>query len=69
MYKTKGVEPNLKFEMNKRYKLDALKVLTQYNLPNNNGGWINNWHTCHKHGTTVCNDSITGHNATGATTQ
>ena len=31
MYKAKGVEPNSKVEMNKRYKQDALEVLTQYN--------------------------------------
>ena len=31
MYKAKGVEPSSKVEMNKRYKQDALEVLTQYN--------------------------------------
>jgi len=31
MYMTKGVKPNSKVEMNKRYKQDALKVPTQYN--------------------------------------
>ena len=30
-YKAKGVEPNSKVEMNKRYKQDTLEVLTQYN--------------------------------------
>jgi len=31
MYKRKGVEPNSKIEVNKRYKQEAFEVLTQYN--------------------------------------